>query len=86
MSPAGSRFRQRCRMNPAIVSCCAIDWYTEWDREAMMAVAQAYFHRLDFHGRPNEDIEVRRKPVYKGHLRDLQMWSVFTGGLDMQVQ
>ena len=26
MSPAGDKFRQRCRMNPALINCCIIDW------------------------------------------------------------
>ncbi|ELU16870.1 hypothetical protein CAPTEDRAFT_116653 [Capitella teleta] len=48
MSPAGTRFRQRCRMNPSLVNCCTIDWFCEWDRPAMLAVAQVYLQDSDF--------------------------------------
>ncbi|GFO34548.1 dynein heavy chain 1, axonemal, partial [Plakobranchus ocellatus] len=48
MSPAGERFRQRCRMNPALISCCTIDWFDEWTEEAMLSVAQVFFANTEF--------------------------------------
>ena len=48
MSPAGSLFRQRCRMNPSLINCCTIDWYQDWDAAAMLSVAQVYFQGVDF--------------------------------------
>ncbi|XP_034255936.1 dynein heavy chain 6, axonemal isoform X2 [Thrips palmi] len=39
MSPVGDSFRQRCRMFPSLVNCCAIDWFSEWPQDALLSVA-----------------------------------------------
>lgn len=57
MSPAGDRFRQRCRMNPALINCCTIDWYDEWSEEAMLSVAKVFFRNTEFIADPQFDIE-----------------------------
>lgn len=59
MSPAGGIFRQRCRMNPALINCCTIDWYDEWSDEAMLSVAQVFFQDTEFIANPKYDLEVR---------------------------
>ncbi|XP_067943512.1 dynein axonemal heavy chain 6-like [Watersipora subatra] len=56
MSPAGHTFRQRCRMNPSLISCCTIDWYDEWSEEAMLVVANMYLPRKAF------TLEVTKSP------------------------
>ena len=35
MSPVGSSFRNRLRMFPSLINCCAIDWFTEWPEDAL---------------------------------------------------
>ncbi|KAM3174254.1 hypothetical protein ACTXT7_010920 [Hymenolepis weldensis] len=40
MTPLGEVFRARLRQFPALVSCCTIDWYSEWPNEALEAVAR----------------------------------------------
>ncbi|KAF0301061.1 Dynein heavy chain 6, axonemal [Amphibalanus amphitrite] len=40
MSPAGEAFRFYCRMFPAVVNCCTIDWFSEWPAEALLEVAR----------------------------------------------
>ena len=58
LSPAGGRFRQRCRMNPALINCCTIDWYDEWDEEAMLGVAEVFFESAEFIADKDVDIQV----------------------------
>ena len=42
-SPVGSALRNRCRMFPAFVNCCTIEWFDNWPEEALLSVAQAKF-------------------------------------------
>ena len=58
MSPAGHTFRQRCRMNPSLISCCTIDWYDEWSEEAMLVVANVYLPRTLFTLEPTKSPDV----------------------------
>jgi len=43
-SPVGASFRGRLRRFPSLVNCCAIDWFSEWPKEALISVAN---HFLD---------------------------------------
>lgn len=45
-------------MNPALINCCTIDWFDEWDREAMLSVARVYFQGASFVAEKEEDIPV----------------------------
>jgi len=38
-SPVGEKLRNRCRMFPSLVNCCAIDWFDRWPEEALYSVA-----------------------------------------------
>ena len=58
MSPAGNKFRHRCRMNPSLINCCTIDWFNEWGREACLSVAQVYFQNADFICEDDQDLKV----------------------------
>ncbi|XP_051041734.1 dynein axonemal heavy chain 14 [Phodopus roborovskii] len=42
MSPAGSNFRQKCRVYPSMITSCTIDWYQKWPDEALLIVANSY--------------------------------------------
>jgi len=46
-SPIGSSFRNRCRMFPALVNCCTIDWFNPWPAEALSSVADAFLSKAD---------------------------------------
>ena len=46
MSPIGEIFRARLRQFPSLVTCCTIDWFTEWPREALESVAKEFLCEL----------------------------------------
>ena len=48
LSPVGDAFRARLRAFPSLVSCCAIDWFSEWPRDGLQAVAKAQLLPVDF--------------------------------------
>ena len=43
MSPLGGAFINRLRMFPALVSCCTLDWFSEWPEDALESVAMDRF-------------------------------------------
>lgn len=47
MSPMGDAFRSRLRMFPALVNCCAINWFSEWPEEALRSVAMSTLTETD---------------------------------------
>lgn len=40
MSPLGEVFRQRLRQFPSLVTCCTLDWFSEWPEEALLGVGK----------------------------------------------
>ena len=34
-SPIGDAFRERLRLFPSLINCCAIDWFTAWPADAL---------------------------------------------------
>jgi dynein heavy chain len=40
MSPLGEIFRKRLRQFPSLVTCCTLDWFTEWPEEALLGVGK----------------------------------------------
>jgi dynein heavy chain, axonemal len=48
LSPIGSAFRDRLRKFPSLVNCCAIDWFTAWPEDALMAVARKFLVEVPF--------------------------------------
>uniref|UniRef100_H2YF90 Dynein heavy chain 1, axonemal n=1 Tax=Ciona savignyi TaxID=51511 RepID=H2YF90_CIOSA len=42
MSPIGEIFRARLRMFPSLITCCTIDWFSEWPDEALQSVAHTF--------------------------------------------
>ena len=39
MSPVGESLRIWCRQFPAMVNCCTIDWFENWEGSALESVA-----------------------------------------------
>ena len=40
MLPLGEIFRQRLRQFPSLVTCCTLDWFSEWPEEALLGVGK----------------------------------------------
>jgi len=47
MSPGTAIFRDRLRMFPSLVNCCAIDWFSEWPEEALKSVGMGVMQEID---------------------------------------
>ena len=45
-SPIGEVFRSRLRQFPSLVTCCTIDWFSEWPDEALKSVATSSLNEL----------------------------------------
>ncbi|XP_030634236.1 dynein heavy chain 1, axonemal [Chanos chanos] len=46
MSPIGEVFRARLRQFPSLVTCCTIDWFSAWPKEALQSVAASFLSEL----------------------------------------
>eukprot|EP01135_Chromosphaera_perkinsii_P002940 Nk52_evm51s230 gene=Nk52_evmTU51s230 len=46
-SPVGSTLRVRSRKFPALTSCAAIDWFSEWPEEALISVSQRFIQESE---------------------------------------
>ena len=40
-------FRNRLRMFPSLINCCAIDWFTEWPVDALEKVASRFLEEME---------------------------------------
>ena len=45
-SPIGEIFRSRLRQFPSLITCCTIDWFSEWPDEALQSVANNFLQDL----------------------------------------
>ena len=54
LSPVGGRFRDRCRIFPALVNCCTIDWFEPWPDTALETVAQEFIAKMELDQFGNE--------------------------------
>lgn len=46
LSPIGEIFRSRLRQFPSLVTCCTIDWFSEWPDEALKSVATNFLQDI----------------------------------------
>ena len=61
-SPIGEAFRERLRLFPSLINCCAIDWFTAWPTDALVAVADRFISEVKF---DKENEENQREIVKK---------------------
>jgi len=47
MSPLGEVFRSRLRNFPSLVTCCTLDWFSEWPEEALLGVGKGQIMQRD---------------------------------------
>ena len=45
-SPIGEVFRARLRQFPSLVTCCTIDWFSEWPEQALVSVANTFISEM----------------------------------------
>ena len=45
-SPIGEVFRSRLRQFPSLITCCTINWFSEWPDEALQSVARNFLQDL----------------------------------------
>lgn len=50
-SPVGGELRIRCRNFPSLISCCTMDWFHPWPREALVDVALNSLQDVDLSSR-----------------------------------
>ncbi|CAM9181911.1 unnamed protein product, partial [Phaeothamnion confervicola] len=48
LSPIGDAFRERLRRFPSLVNCCAIDWFSAWPQDALVAVSEKFLADVEF--------------------------------------
>lgn len=47
LSPSGDGLRTKFRLFPSLVTCCTIDWFTDWPEEALVSLAVNEIERLE---------------------------------------
>ncbi|GMI06146.1 hypothetical protein TrVE_jg2421 [Triparma verrucosa] len=62
-SPIGDAFRERLRLFPSLINCCAIDWFTAWPTDALVAVADRFISEVKFDADPTKQKEIVGKVV-----------------------
>ena len=62
-SPIGDAFRERLRLFPSLINCCAIDWFTAWPTDALIAVAERFISEVKFDEDKAKQKEVVEKVV-----------------------
>ena len=60
-SPIGEIFRARLRMFPSLITCCTIDWFSEWPDEALQSVAFSFLGEIT-------DIDTSDEQLLKGNI------------------
>jgi dynein heavy chain len=74
LSPAGSKFRERCRSFPSLVNCSTIDWYDPWPTAALDAVARHFlFEKQDIHNDVATENQIKERRVPRKEFRTLLM-------------
>ncbi|XP_066927305.1 dynein axonemal heavy chain 1-like isoform X2 [Clytia hemisphaerica] len=57
MSPIGEVFRARLRQFPSLVTCCTIDWFSEWPEQALISVANTFISEMPEVDPDNTNVE-----------------------------
>jgi len=71
-SPIGAAFRERLRLFPSLINCCAIDWFTAWPEDALVAVADRFISEVKF----DKDDEANQKAIVQKVVSMCQLFHV----------
>ena len=73
MSPLREGFLDKLRMFPSLISCCTIDWFHEWPKQALLEVAHEGLAKLGEESNPKlEEFFARAQIMAKGQSEALR--------------
>ena len=55
-SPVGELLRRAIRKMPSVISCCSLNWFTAWPKEALISVSKSMLREVPFQDSKIDDV------------------------------